>query len=71
MDRFYTQTKCDRCGGSLDAGRIMSMFNRDCICMECKKAEQQRPDYKEAQEADRAAILAGNYNFDGIGLEGR
>ena len=71
MDRFYTQRTCDRCGGSLDGGRIMSMFNTDCICMACKEAEQQRPDYKAALEADRAAIQAGNYNFPGIGLEGR
>lgn len=71
MDRFYTQDTCDRCGGSLAAGRIMSMFNRECICMKCKEAEQQRPDYREALEADRAAIQAGNYNFDGIGLKGQ
>ena len=71
MDTFYTQDTCDRCGGSLAAGRIMSMYNRDCICMKCKEAEQQRPDYKEALEADRAAIQAGNFNFDGIGMEGR
>jgi hypothetical protein len=39
--------------------------------MKCKEAEQQRPDYKEALEADRAAIQAGNFNFDGIDMEGR
>lgn len=33
MDKFFTQTTCDRCGGSLEAGRTMSMFNEDCICM--------------------------------------
>lgn len=37
MDRFFTQKHCDRCGGSLDGGRTMSMFNEDCICMECSK----------------------------------
>lgn len=26
MDNFYTKTKCDCCGGSLDSGRIMSMY---------------------------------------------
>ena len=68
MDKFYTQIRCDRCGGSLEAGRIMSMFNTDCICMKCKEAEQQRPDYKDAVAADHEAIKAGNYNFEGIGL---
>ncbi len=67
MDRFFTQETCDRCGGSLSEGRIMSMFNTDCICMKCKREEQGQENYKEAQEADIKAIRAGNYNFPGIG----
>lgn len=68
MDKFFTQSYCDRCGGSLDAGRIMSMYNTDCICMACKKAEIERSDYRIAAEAERAQVLAGNRNFAGIGL---
>lgn len=68
MDRFFTQTTCDRCGGSLDGGRIMSMFNTDCICMACKDKEIKRFDYDKAVEADHEQILQGNYNFAGIGL---
>ena len=68
MDRFYTVSKCDRCGGSLEGGRIMSMFNTDCLCMKCKEEERKRPDYKEAQEADITEIRKGNYSFQGIGL---
>ena len=26
-DRFFTQTECDRCGGSLAGGRTMSMLS--------------------------------------------
>lgn len=70
MDKFFTQKHCDRCCGSLEGGRIMSMFNEDCICMECSKAEQQRADYKKAAEADREEIKRGNYNFKGIGMKG-
>lgn len=66
MDRFFTQTRCDRCGGSLTEGRIMSMFNTDCICMKCKEKETKQPDYKEAVEAERREIRKGNYNFRGI-----
>ena len=66
-DRFFTQTTCDRCGGSLAGGRIMSMYNEDCICMECKRKETQRDDYSKAIEADHAEIRKGNYNFKGIG----
>jgi len=68
-DRFFTQTTCDRCGGSLKGGRIMSMYNEDCICMECKRKETQRDDYNRAIAADHAERRKGNYNFKGIGLK--
>ena len=68
MDKFFTQDTCDRCGGSLENGRTMSMFNTDCICMKCKDAERNRPKYKEAQKAVRQAEMSGNRNFAGIGL---
>lgn len=67
MDKFFTQTTCDRCGGSLEAGRTMSIFNEDCICMKCKKEERQKPMYQEAVKADHEQIRQGNYNFEGIG----
>jgi len=70
MDKFFTQTHCDRCGGSLDGGRQMSMLNMDCLCMDCIRAERQRSDYREAQEAEHAALLRGERNFKGIGLKG-
>lgn len=62
MDKFFKQNNCDRCGKDLKGGRIMSMFNEDCICMDCKEKERQDPEYKKAvntmlKEAD--AIAAG------------
>lgn len=42
MNDFYTKEKCDRCGGSLANGRIMSMFNEECIYMKCKEEERKR-----------------------------
>lgn len=68
MDKFFMQTNCDRCGGSLSEGRIMSMYNTDCICMECKRIERKRDDYQKAKDADREQLMKGNYNYDGIGL---
>lgn len=44
----------------------MSMFNTQCICMDCKKKETQRADYKDAVDAEREEIKKGNYNFKGI-----
>ena len=68
MDRFFTQTRCDRCGGTLENGRTMSMYNTECICMKCKTEETKRIDYKAAVEAEEKAVKAGNRNFEGIGL---
>ncbi len=68
MDDFFTKTNCDRCGKELGTSRIMSMYNNDCLCMECKNKERHRDDYKKAVDADIKAIKNGNYNFEGIGL---
>lgn len=67
MDKFFTQTHCDRCHKPLNGIHTMSMFNTDIICMECKRAERKRSDYHNAVEADHAEIRKGNYNFGGIG----
>ncbi len=69
MDTFFTQSTCDRCGGSLKDGRTMSMFNTDCICSKCKEEETKRPDYNKAVDADNNEIKKGNYNFEGIGYK--
>ena len=59
--------KCDRCHKDTDTW-TMSMFNTQTICMECKEKERRSPRYKEALEAERVAVKAGNRNFPGIGL---
>ena len=66
MDKFFSQSFCDRCGGSLDQGRIMSMLNTDCICLACKEKEKTRSDYEEAVKVDHEEIKKGNYNYKGI-----
>lgn len=57
---------CQRCFQPALA-TIMSMFNRQTICLDCEEKERQHPDYKKAREADEAAIKQGNFNFHGIG----
>lgn len=71
MDRFFTQKHCDRCGKELTDGRTMSMFNTDCICMECKAKERAMPDYKAAVQAESEAVKSGVRNYPGIGLNGQ
>ncbi|WP_346866650.1 MULTISPECIES: gamma-glutamylcyclotransferase [unclassified Clostridium] len=66
MDKFFTQKTCDRCCGSLEKGKIMSMFNTDCICMDCLEKEKKDKDYKKAVKADHEEIKKGNYNYKGI-----
>jgi hypothetical protein len=68
-DRFFTQTRCDRCHGSLEGGRTMSMYNERCICQKCKDAETKRDDYKAARDAEAEQVKSGNLNFKGIGLD--
>lgn len=58
--------KCDRCGKETTT-TICSMFSTEMICMACKEKERKHPMYEEAREAERQAVLKGNYNFEGIG----
>lgn len=68
MDKFFEQDTCDRCHGNLKGGRIMSMFNNDCICMNCKDEEVKRADYKKALDTVIEEENKGNRDFKGIGL---
>ena len=60
---------CHRCGAKSDV-HIMSMYNEQLICMECKDKETKRDDYDKAVRADHEQIRQGNYNFKGIGFKG-
>ena len=70
-DKFFSQEKCDRCGGSLEHGRIMSRFDTSCLCLECEREEHQHPDYQKAADAELAAVRRGDMNFPGIGWPGK
>ncbi len=59
--------KCDRCRQETSV-TIVSMFNTDTLCLDCKKREEQHPNYAQARQAEHRAVLAGNFNFPGIGL---
>ncbi len=69
MDKFFIQKYCDRCGGDLSNGRIMSMFNTECICMKCKQAEMEQEDYNKACEEECKAVNNGVKNYLGIGFK--
>lgn len=60
--------RCHRCYKETNC-YIMSMYNEDLICNDCKDAETKRSDYKDAVDADVRSIRNGNYNFPGIGYK--
>lgn len=42
MDKFFSQTECDRCGKDLSGGmRTMSWFTEECLCMKCSDYESE------------------------------
>jgi hypothetical protein len=59
-------TRCDRCYRETRA-HIMSMFNEDVLCLDCKKKEEQHPDYERARRIEGEAVRSGQYNFPGVG----
>ena len=58
--------RCDRCRKKTDV-TIMSMFNTEILCLDCKEAEQQDPCYETARCVEGEAVLRGDFNFAGIG----
>jgi hypothetical protein len=57
---------CDRCKAET-LSTIMSKFNTEMICMDCKAKERAHPQYRAACDAELAQVQMGNYNFDGVG----
>ena len=58
---------CPRCSGDKSKGQTCSMFNLEMICLSCLEKEKLHPDYERARDEERVAVLAGNFNFAGIG----
>jgi hypothetical protein len=51
-EKLACATECPRCKKSLGTKdqRILSVYGDEPICMEFKRLEEQRPDYKETSE---------------------
>jgi hypothetical protein len=58
---------CDRCG-AVPIATVMSYFNLDVICLNCKGDERGAPGYRNAVEAEAAALRRGETNYPGAGL---
>ena len=48
QEKLSCALACSRCGAGLapEAERILSVYDHEAICMDCKKAEEQRDDYE-------------------------
>lgn len=51
-DLIMCATECSRCHNRLspDDPRILSCYDHDAICMDCKKKEERNPDYEEVSK---------------------
>lgn len=58
--------RCERCFKETNC-TIMSMFNTEILCLECKEKEKTHPRYAQAVEAEHSEVVKGNYTFGGIG----
>lgn len=61
--------KCDRCKKET-MSYILSFFNLDMICSDCKEKEKAHPDYAKAVAAENEAVRNGDAMFPGIGKPG-
>ena len=52
--------KCSRCSNSLETRdrRILSVFDHQPICLDCKNEEEKRPDYEDASRQMMAQCIA-------------
>jgi recombinational DNA repair protein (RecF pathway) len=48
-ERVLRATECSRCHGNLNQ-RILSVYDHRVICMDCKRKEEERPDYGEVSK---------------------
>jgi hypothetical protein len=56
---------CDRCGRE-SSSYILSMFNLDELCLDCKGQEEKHSLDEQACEAEIGAVRGGDF-FPGIG----
>ena len=45
-ERMSCATHCSRCNDKLDK-RILSVYDHEVICLDCKEKEEAKPDYHE------------------------
>jgi len=51
-EKLFCAVECNRCRKPLNPPdpRILSSYDHEAICMDCKKQEEERPDYAETSK---------------------
>ena len=57
---------CGRCGADCTV-KTPSTFNREWLCPTCEAREKEHPTFRAARAREEGEVLAGNYNFEGVG----
>ena len=66
-EKLKKATECGRCKRTLSSGeeRILSVYDDDVLCSECKKAEEHRANYEEVSKKMVGQCLADVELFQG------
>ena len=56
LDEFFTKTKCDRCGGSLEGGHMISPTDISSLCLRCIEDEKPHPGYEKAMTVEKSVV---------------
>lgn len=59
-EKVVCAIQCPRCNRKLEPKdkRILSVYDHEAICMECKKKEEERPDYDEVSKRMIGQLMA-------------
>ena len=59
-ERVSCATVCAACGETLGRKdqRILSVYDHQVICLDCKKKEEEKPDYQDVSKAMIGACMA-------------
>ncbi|MCP4748908.1 MAG: hypothetical protein GY874_22665 [Desulfobacteraceae bacterium] len=59
-DKLSCATACQRCSAPLknDQKRILSVYDHEPICMQCKQEEESRPDFEDVSKQMIGACMA-------------
>ena len=67
VEKLSCAIQCHRCDRKMEQKdeRILSVYDHEAICMECKKEEEQRSDYEEVSKRTIGQCLVATTGIHG------